>query len=223
MINLDQKKKPEKKHRKQGGAYDTLARVLSGIVRAVFRNGTIMEDRPGVGSEDQVVGAETFVKSPSVFEIYQPNRATDGYNLLNIGRKGTGKFNNTNYIQLNVDSDTAQERSGANGQFRLTMSQDGIVQRARFNFYSLDTAVKETEFSGPRFGFITELEDGANTGFQVVLLSGGSLKYGIAVDNEGIQMYGLPSSDPGYPGALYTSTISTGTGSYSNVLRVSTG
>jgi hypothetical protein len=223
MISQNQNQIPQKEHRKQGGAYDTLARVLQGIVRAVFRNGTVIEDRPGVGSRDQVVGSETFVTSPSVFEIYQPRRATDGYNLIKIGQKGTGEFSNTNYTQLNVDADTTQPLSSANGQLRFSISKDGIQQKTFLGLLNIKTALSES-FDGPRVLCLSYEQDGANAGFEVDHFdANGNFKFGFIIDSDGIQMLGLPTSDPGVAGAIYRSNISTSSGSYSNVLRVSAG
>lgn len=116
----------EMQHRRKGGAYDTLAKVLRNITKAVFGTGTVIEDRPGRLTKDQVENPASFVKSKSVFEIYQQKEALkDQFNLMFIGRKGTGDYNYTNQIVLAANSKSIDDGKLGNGYVGFELDRDG--------------------------------------------------------------------------------------------------
>lgn len=213
-IKNNEIEKEDKNHRRRGGAFDTLSKFLRSIEKAVFKLGSVIQDRPGDSSIDGI-------DAPSVFEIYQQNRTEkDKFNLFYIGRKGTGESKNTNYLELIADSKTDSKRSSGNGQIRINVSRDGQNLSTAFSLIDLSTAVGGEGLEGPRFQIVTRESDGANVGFEIGHFgTNGALKFALAIDSDGIQMFGLPTSDPGKAGALFTGTVS-GT---PRVVRVSAG
>ena len=181
-----------------------------------------MEDRPGVRVPEDVIDPSQFVISPSVFETYQQREAPlDEVNLMYLGRRGTGEFINTNYLELAVNRNSTYENSG-NGQIGMRFYKDGELQNSAVALYDLSTVLSGTDgvnalVSSERAGgSMLAHFDSSNVMDKVFYIGG-----------DGIILLGLPTSNPGVAGALYTSTITFGEGeeqvSYSGVLRVSSG
>lgn len=191
------------KHRRKGGAYDDLARILRKINKAQFGTGSIIEDRPGVLTPNQVVDVDSFVKSKSVFEFYQQKEAeNDYYNLIYIGRKGTGNKRYTNYIELSANS-KSNEQSIGNGYVGLTLAKDGEdYSKAKIALYQggnypdiLGGLGARAEITGEGLGGGVQLsyyyEDGTVIAF--------------VLDKDGFQIYGLPTSAPSGSNKLWNS------------------
>lgn len=197
---VEQQKVEELTHRRKGGAFDDFARIFRKINKFVFGNGTIIEDRIGAEQPSSVENPALFVKSKSVFEIYQSNASKPGeYNLMYLGRKGKGENRNTNYIHLNADSKSGESKS-ANGQIVLTISKDGVVQKGALqivdmSYYGLNNSGFAINLTCSDDGVsqLSYTEDGIN------------IKYAVAVSKDGIQMFGLPTSLPSIPDTLYKS------------------
>lgn len=196
-IKDNQIEKAEKEFRKQGGAFDTLARILRGVEKMIFKIGSVIQDRPG---ESETINAK------SVFEIFQQNRTkSNEFNLIVLGRRGTGDFKNTNYLELTADARTDSPRNSGNGQLRLNISRDGQELISGFSILELQTSpIFSGGFIGPRIiGFSSEA-DGENSGIEFVHYGAdGNAKFAIAIDKDGIQMFGLPTSAPATSGAIW--------------------
>lgn len=192
----------EKTNRKQGGAFDTLAKIFKGVKKMVFSTGTIMEDRPGVLTPREVYGNGNYVKSKSVFELYKKNRAeTNEHNLMFFGRKGTGTDRNTNYIEITADAKSTIN-SAANGKILLQLSRDG-VQRTYGQISIVDTFSDNPGVVGVD-GVAAIINGQGDGGISIGHFSNdGTPLYGIFIDNNGIQMVGLPTSNPGVGGKIW--------------------
>lgn len=186
-------------HRKQGSAFDMLAGILRDIRQVVFRNGTAIVDRPGVDRSEDVVVASGFVRSPSVFEIYQQKKAPGGqFNLFVLGKKGTGEFRNTNYMEFVVDHKTGEppvgEQNQANGQFTMRVTRDGNGTNGLISL--VDVGIYGSEYSGEQT-FIAGSGDG---GIQMSFVNAsGTPLYTIYLGSTGVQIIGLPTSSSGLP------------------------
>jgi len=190
-------------HRRRGGAFDSLARILRSINKAVFGTGTVIEDRPGVLSPSQVSDPATFVKSKSVFEIYQQKESQkDEYNLIYIGRKGTGQKRNTNYIELAANS-KSDETSIGNGYVGLTLARDGeSYKKAKIAMYEAGNYPDELSGNGARAEITGE---GAGGGVQLTYFNDDGTFLALVLDVDGVQIYGLPTSNPGGSNKLWNS------------------
>lgn len=196
----------EKTNRKQGGAFDTLAKIFKGIKKMVFSTGTVIEDRPGVLTEAEISGlGSTFVKSKSVFEIYKQNKANVGeHNLMFFGRKGTNQYRNTNYIEITADAKSTINNT-ANGKIILVLSRDG-VQRQRSGISLVDVLSDNPGVVG-NDGVVALINgEGADGGVGISYYANGTDEnplYNISVDKNGITMYGLPTTNPGIGGKIW--------------------
>lgn len=193
-----QQDKEELRHRRRGGAFDDFARVLRKINKAIFGTGSVIEDRPGAESSADLSNPDSYVKSRSVFEFYQMNSPKNGtYNLMYLGRKGLGTYKNTNYLEITANSKSG-EIGRANGSVLLTLSRDGV------------------EYKGSLIGLFEGLNVGTNQGARAMISgnagvqisyvdSNGNSIYAIVLDQDGVQFYGLPTSNPGGTNKLYKS------------------
>lgn len=222
------------KHRRKGGAYDDLARILRKINKAQFGTGSIIEDRPGVLSPSQVSDPNTFVKSKSILEIYQQKEAeNDNYNLIYIGRKGTGSKRYTNFIELSVNS-RSNEGSSGNGIISLSVSKDGVSIPGGVNITNMDNLARKLNiptmigkdgivgiFESRDYGqmsLVYTLVDNdkkpinqyicavSNTGSEISYLDkDGNSIYSVFVDKDGVSIKGLPTSAPSGSNKLWNS------------------
>ena len=192
----------EKSNRKQGGAYDTLARVLKGIKKIVFGTGTIIEDRPGVKEAGGKI--TNFVNSNSVFEIYQKEPVKNSYNFIVFGKKATGELFNTNYIDLHVNAKSSEVSPG-NGQIGFKLSKGGIPYRnAKIALYEAENYVDQGLLGAGARVEITGEETGG--GVQLAYFRNSTDTFPTSyfiLDADGIQMYGLPTTNPGVGGKLW--------------------
>lgn len=203
-----------KEHRRRGGAFDELARVLRRIEVAVFKNGSVIADRPGTQKPSDVTNPATFVKALSVFEIFQQREPkSDSFNLFYLGRKGTGEKLNTNYVEIAANSRLAADVNQSNGQIAIILRRDG-TQIAALQLVDLEKSPGLTANNGGRF-FISG-GGGDEGGVQISALDAdGNIEFALVVDGAGIQMYGLPTSSSGLAsGAIWRDAAS------GNVLKI---
>lgn len=181
----------DRTHRRMGGAFDTIARVLRSVGEIVFRSGMVMRNRKSSTAQ------ATFIESSSVFEMYNDLEAVaNKYNLVFIGRRGTGENKNTHYLEFYVDSRTTSEPSSANGQFRIGMSRNGTNLNSNLQFVDLASQPVYVGNNGGRFFVLGG--DGNEGGVQISHLgAAGSALFSLVVDGDGIQMSGLPTSSAG--------------------------
>lgn len=188
----------EKTNRKQGGAYDTLAKIFKGIKKMVFSTGTTIEDRPGVLTPNEISGTGKFVKSKSVFEIYKQNKSEQQeHNLMFLGRKGTGKYRNTNYIEITADAKSTINNA-ANGKILLILSRDG-VQRQRAQIGLADVLSDNPGVIGNDGVFALINAQGQDGGVGISYYTNDTDDTplcNISLSKDGIQMYGLPTTLP---------------------------
>lgn len=187
--------------RRKGGGYDTMAKVLRNISMALFGTGTVMMDRPGHLTAAEITIPANFVKSKSVFEIYQQKEPQKGeFNLLFIGRKGDGNYVNTNYVEITADS-RSNEVSQGNGQVGFKLSRDGV---------SYDRAMVGIQegANDPILGVGARVMlqgEGYGGGVQLAWFDENDvLQSYIVLDRDGIQIGGLPTSAPADPGKLWS-------------------
>lgn len=211
--NEDNNPEAELTHRRRGGAFDTIARVLRNVGELVFRSGIIMRNRAGVRSPQEISNPTEFVQSESVFEAYHKKAPEAGqYNLMFIGVDGKGFNPNTNYIELSANAKSADGGQIGNGQVRLGLKIDGVDSGSYIGLVNNQIAGLP---GGVRVNLVAV---GSGNGVQLSYFNdAGTLVYAVAVDEDGIQLFGVPSS-PGVAGALYKSTVD----GNANVLRIST-
>lgn len=188
--------------RRKGGGYDTMVKVLRNISMALFGTGTVIGDRPGHLTAVEITNPANFVKSKSVFEIYQQKEPQSGeFNLMFIGRKGDGNYLNTNYIEITADSRTGEVSQG-NGQASFKLSRDDVgYDRA---MVGLQEAANEPALGGPGARVILQGE-GAGGGVQLVWYDENDvIRSYFVLDKDGIQIYGLPTSAPTGSGKLWS-------------------
>lgn len=192
IIQDGQKVDTGKTHRKQGGAFDTLSKVLRNVTELFFRNDLVMRNRPS-----------EITDSKNVFEMYVTKNPKQGKNYFFIGRSGIGadtQYKNVNYIELFANADTTQpNQNNANGQIVMRMSEDQteldngvIVGLVHGRAFADDATGIRAMIGGKGDGSADDLG-----GAQVAYYENGALKYAIVVDKDGIQMSGLPTSASG--------------------------
>jgi len=180
--------------RRKGGAFDPLAKILRNITMAVFGTGTIIGDRPGRLTAAEISVPANFVKSKSVFEIYQQKEPQKGeYNLMFIGRKGDGNYLNTNYVEIAANSKSDEVGNG-NGQAGFKLYRDGKA-------YSLATIqISEASNQGRDPGAIVMLQgEGKGGGVQLAYFdeNGVNQSY-ILLDKDGLQTFPNISAKSGH-------------------------
>lgn len=188
--------------RRKGGGFDTMAKILRNITMAVFRTGTVISDRPGHLTAAEVTNPANFVKSKSVFEIYQQKEPlANEYNLMFIGRNGDGNYTNTNYIEITADS-KSNEISVGNGQAGFKLSRDGVgYDRA---IIALQEGANEPALGGPGARVMLQGQ-GISGGVQLAWYDENDvLQSYFVLDKDGIQIGGLPTSAPADPGKLWS-------------------
>ena len=204
MIEMnDNKVNIELEHRRKGGAFDTIARVMRSVGELNFRSGVVVRNR--VGS----TASATFSPSSSVYESYHAKTAEkDKFNLMYYGRNGTGEARNTNYIELFANSVSTSIRDTANGRIVMSIRRDG--QQSFSSISIIDTERNPTYGEAGYNGFRIFLTGGEGNegGVQVSHVdSSGNVLFAIAVDGDGIQMFGLPTSASGLSaGAIWNNS-----------------
>lgn len=205
----NKQKQPEtsKSHRRKGGAFDTLSRVLRSIGEVLFRSGVVMRNR----GEASAGTSTDFSPAESVFEVYNQKKASDGkFNLMFYGRNGKRKDYNTNYIELTSDIKGSDTPDPANGQVRLNLSRDGVATDGVIALLNSRLVVEPNTgvlsvVDGIR-AFIHGSGNGTDDlgGVQLVYFneSGSPIHY-LILDRDGVQLHGLPTSDPSISGALW--------------------
>lgn len=194
----------EKTNRKQGGAYDVLAKIFKGIKKMVFSTGTTIEDRPGVLTPNEISGIGKFVKSKSVFEIYKQNKSEQQeHNLMFFGRKGTGEYRNTNYLEITADAKSTINNA-ANGKILLILSKDGI-KREYAQIGLVDILSDNPGVTG-NDGVVALINSQGDGGISIGHFGNdGTPKFGIVIDDNGIGFENLPTSQPTNSNKLWNS------------------
>jgi len=181
----------ELKHRRKGGAFDMFARILRGVNKIIFNTGTVMNDRPGL---KQPGGSTSgFTDSQSVFELYQeivPKK--NNFNFIVIGKKANQEKTNTNYIEISANS-RSDEANIANGQVMLSLARDGVLYDAGISILEASNYPDLFPGSGARIQLVGE---GIGGGISIAYPKDDGTYYMVVVDNDGIQMYGLPTVKP---------------------------
>lgn len=202
MIELTdtQLEKQPLEHRRRGGAFDMLARVLRNINTIMFGTGSVINDRPGV---KEAGGFTTgFVNSQSVLEIYQEVIPKENnYDFITIGKKATQEKTNTNYIDISVNA-KSNEISPANGTVALRLTRDSTqYSNAKIALYEASNYSALGGSNGAR----TEITgEGTGGGVQLTYVVDGAIVYAFVLDKDGIQLYGLPTSNPGGSNKLWS-------------------
>jgi hypothetical protein len=182
-------------HRRRGSAFDTLANVFRNVKELVFQNNVLMRNRPGESNEFDV---------ENVLEVLANKPPAKGkLNFFYFGRRGIEDQNGdakryVNYQEMSSNADTSLPDSRGNGQARMNVSVNGNENTSGVAiFYG---GVAQAGRTGIRASMIGEGDNSTADlgGAQIVYIntSNGSFK-GIAVDKEGIQMVGLPTSPTG--------------------------
>lgn len=180
-------------HRRRGGAYDTLAKIFRNVNTIMFGTYTVVNDRPGVQDPSQVANPNLFAVSRSVFEIFQQkDSAQDEVNLMYLGRKGTGRSRYTNQLLLSANAKSTDTKIG-NGLVGLELSRDGVVySNSQISLY------ETSNYSGVAGARALINGEGPGGGVQLSYYdASGNFLYAFVLDVDGIQLYGLPTSNPG--------------------------
>jgi hypothetical protein len=192
-----------KTHRKQGGAFDTLASLFRSVKEIVFQNGFLIRNRPS---------EETAGVSDTVFEIFsQKAPATGKINNLYIGRRGiedsTGNNRrNINYVEITANHDTSAPKSSGNGRILLSLAKDGIeVPNSSIVVQDISTVFPAQ--TGTVSGVIATGDNSANDGggAEFVFVNTGTDEIiGIRASKSGLQFEGIPDNSTGLPaGAIW--------------------
>lgn len=100
MIEIEQTQpeNEDKKARRRGGLFDSLAHVLRGVREIVFKYGFVMRNRPGLGKEPS--GTTGYVPVKNMFEATNTEDPDGKLNAMMFGRSGDGENRKTNLIEL---------------------------------------------------------------------------------------------------------------------------
>ncbi len=196
----------DKTNKRRGSAFSTLAHVFRDVRELVFTTGFLMRNRPGLGKVGSA--ATGFIPVKNMFEAYYDESATGKVNGIIIGRMGDGEKRKTNLIELSANCDTTQknlELGYNNGVVKLRVTRDGEnppVDRSGVTVYEsqgLATGdqpegvavhvVGNGTNGGVIISHITDKSDNPNSG-----ATGGRR---IAIYNDGIYFYGLPTASTG--------------------------
>lgn len=208
-------------HRRRGGAFDMLARVLRGVKRVIFGSGMIMENRPGMKSRS-ASSLDFWIPSENVLEIYAPKKPNKGkYNTIFIGRDGKSEANNVNNIDLHV-TNADNDKVIGNGRLSLTLKDKESGAAGTIGLYHtkttpsylvVDGKIDRSQLAETTSGIRIEL-----TGTEIEKTSGDIIGGGVqlgfmdkdgnflsyfVLDGDGIQMAGLPTTQPETPYTLW--------------------
>lgn len=90
----------DKRARRRGGFFDSLAHVLRDVREIVFKNGFLIKNRPGLGKEAS--GTTGFVPVKNMVEFANITPPEGKLNAIVVGRSGDGENRNTNLIELSA-------------------------------------------------------------------------------------------------------------------------
>ena len=204
--------KEELTHRRKGGAFDMLARVLRNIKKISFGTGTIMEDRKGVDRPSDVVNTAGFTDARSVFEIYQDKDVLNKKNLMYFGLKGTGANRLTNQIEFGVNAKSGEDSTVGNGVFVIGVSRDGVKyplsQISLFDSISRtpSNSTEKTAFEqkSTNATMAVEGEYGELALAHAEIVNGSPvINTAILLTKDSIQIIGLPTTNPGIGGKIW--------------------
>jgi len=141
----------ERGDRRKGGAFDTLARILRGVVEVGFSNSFLIRNRPGRPVNRDEYVSTGLLPFQSMFEMFFRRRAKNSsLNGITVGRQGDGRFRNTNYIQLEADHDTdiGDSLGYVNGVIRARVSRNEGDETDRSGLYVMDRGTESSSREG---------------------------------------------------------------------------
>lgn len=197
--------------RRAGGGFDTLANILRGLKQLGFSNAFRMVNRPGRRVDEKKKLQTGLVNVKNAFEMFYADKSDDGLNTIVLGRQGDGKFRNTHLIDINAthNSTIGSKEGRNNGYIKLRVTRDEenpVSDRSGVNIYDPGTVndvglegvviqvVGQGTNGGVALSYISDKEDSPTSGVPFIL-----------IDADGIQMFNLPTSDPGTAGAIWRS------------------
>jgi hypothetical protein len=212
MIEQKQKPTEQRKHRRAGSAFDTLAHVLRDIREIIFKAGFVVRNRNGLG--EVASGATGFVPVKNMIEMYYTENGGDKVNGVMIGRQGDGESRNTSLIELsaNANPDLQNLELGySNGMVKLRATRDGInpeLDRTgvsvgdpiAFGTGDLPEGVTVHIVGNGEYGGVV-ISHTSNRGDSPTSEATGG-RY-ILITDEGIHIRGLDDSNPGGSGRLW--------------------
>jgi hypothetical protein len=143
----------------------------------------------------------------NVLSWYATPARTGKVNYLYIGRNGNSADpkRNVRYFEMVANGEsTGPSSTASNGQIRMNMSVDGVEDPNAVIGLAYGRSIGA--FTGIRAN-VAGTGDGSGTdtgGVQLSYYLNGVFTYGIVLDKDGIQMFGLPTSAVGLPsGAVY--------------------
>ena len=195
--------------RRKGAGFDTLGNFVRGLKELAFSNGFQMVNRPGRKINPTEKLATGLVNVKNAFELFYTKMSDDGIQSLIFGRQGDGKSRFTNLIDFAATHNTkiGSKEGRNNGYIKLRVTRDGenpVSDRSGVNIYDpgtvndvgLEGTVVQIVSSGANGGIaishIAEKEDNPTSGVPFIL-----------VDVDGIQMFNLPTSNPGGSGVIW--------------------
>lgn len=204
---------PERRHRRTGRGFDTLAHVMRDVREFIFRNGFVLRNRAGAGKVGNDETGEVPVNN--LVEGYFDEGSPDKVNALILGRRGDGTKRNTHLVEISANhrpEQSALELGFNNGVIKLRTTREGedpAVDRtgvtvADPNALSDSTLpagvvvqlVGHGEFGGLVLSHITDRGNIPTT-------QATAGRYMMILD-DGIYIRGLPTSNPGGTGRLWS-------------------
>jgi hypothetical protein len=202
IVNKQQPVPTDKTHRKQGGAYDTLASVLKGIKEIVFSTDFVMRNRSGIPVDLTKRLLTGLVNVKSSFEAHFQTPSDNGINAIYIGRKGDGNYRNTHFLDLSADHRTkiGTSEGYTNGVIRMRVSRDGVNDTDRSGVYVMDAGTETDGGEGTIFHAVAYGDNG-EIRLSYMTNKDDNIRSGtvrdIYISKSGIFMYGLPTSSSG--------------------------
>jgi len=195
--------------RRKGAGFDTLGNFVRGLKELGFSNGFRMVNRPGRKINPAEKLATGLVNVKNAFELFYTKMSDDGIQSLIFGRQGDGKSRFTNLIDFAATHNTkiGSKEGRNNGYIKLRVTRDDenpVSDRSGINLYDPGT-VNDVGLEGV---VIQLASQGANGGIAIAHIANkedsptGSVPY-ILVDVDGIQMFNLPTSNPGGSGVIW--------------------
>ena len=197
----------QKEHRRMGGAFDMLARILRGVKKIRFSTGTTMEDRVGK-KEMTAAGVNRHSESDSVLEIYQKRAESNRYNFISLGAKASNEEFNTNTIKINVDT-KEDENDSANGLFSLSITKNGVD---KYGMPGLDAGINLIQSSNTynletgeyaKNGATVLITASENGQVQLTHTKGNGYTSAFIISEDGVEIIGLPTSQPSLPNIIW--------------------
>ena len=208
------KKEPTTKltHRRKGAGYDNLGNIFRGIKEFAFSNGFRIINRPGRTIEEEEKLSTGFINVKNAFELFYDKVSNEGIQSIVFGRQGDGESRHTNLVDISAthNSTIGSKEGRNNGYIKLRVTRDDenpVSDRSGVNVYDPGT-VNDVGLSGVAIQIVGQGTNGGGVVISNIVDKEDSPTSGvpfILVDSDGIQMYNLPTSDPGVAGAIWRS------------------